>query len=310
MELKMIPYRDEGDFWRIRDFLRKVLMANGLREHSWHLARFDYWRWHGVNCGSPPPGADTVFIWETPEAEIAAVLNPEGPGDAFIQIHPDHRSRELEEEIVATAEERYTGGETPLAGKLRFMVFENDTLRSNILASRGYKIDRWREQYRTMKLTGETISPETIPGYTIRHQNPEDIPSRALASWRAFHPGEPYDEQEDHHWYKNIEMIPNYRRDLDLIAVSEDGEVAAFCTVWYDDVTRTGYMEPVGRKPEIKEKHLMRNLLMEAAARLQKLGGVQLSVAGSSFSANVLYASVLGINHELVVPWVKTMQKD
>lgn len=43
--------------------------------------------------------------------------------------------------------------------------------------------------------------------------------------------------------------------------------------------------------------------VLEDASRLRDLGGVQLSVAGSSLSANILYASMLGMEHRKVVPW-------
>ena len=38
------PYKEENDFWLIRNFLREVFLLNGRLEHSWHVARFDYWR--------------------------------------------------------------------------------------------------------------------------------------------------------------------------------------------------------------------------------------------------------------------------
>ena len=302
MKLSMRPYRDESDYWRIRGFLRRVLLANNLFEHSWHLARFDYWRWHVTSCGGPPPGSETVFMWETPSGEIAAVLNPEGPSDAWIQIHPDYRSRELEEEMISVAEDMYLRNEVE---KLTFMTFAEDTLRIKILSLRGYHREGWSEQYRTMDLGFAVKAPELREGYRIRHQRPEDVRSRIRASWRAFHPNDPDDSFDGENWYANIERIPTYRRDLDLIAVNEDDEVSGFCTIWYDDMTRTGYMEPVGRKPEVRVRNLMRSLLLEGAARLQRLGGIQLSVAGSSFPANVLYASVMGTRFKLVEKWTK-----
>ncbi len=48
-----------------------------------------------------------------------------------------------------------------------------------------------------------------------------------------------------------------YRRDLDIVAVAPGGEIAGFCTIWYDDVTRTGY-EPVGVVPEYHRRGLER----------------------------------------------------
>jgi hypothetical protein len=40
------PYQNEEDYWRMRSFLRQVFLLNDCLEHSWHVARLDYWRWH------------------------------------------------------------------------------------------------------------------------------------------------------------------------------------------------------------------------------------------------------------------------
>jgi GNAT superfamily N-acetyltransferase len=42
VNLTMRPYQTEGDYWRIRAFLRRVMLLNGVREQSWHVARLDY----------------------------------------------------------------------------------------------------------------------------------------------------------------------------------------------------------------------------------------------------------------------------
>ena len=44
MQLTMRPYQGEDDFWRIRAFLREMLVLNQFREKCWHVVRFDYWR--------------------------------------------------------------------------------------------------------------------------------------------------------------------------------------------------------------------------------------------------------------------------
>ena len=46
MTISMRPCHSEDDYWRIRAFLRQVMLLNGVRENSWHVARLDYWRWH------------------------------------------------------------------------------------------------------------------------------------------------------------------------------------------------------------------------------------------------------------------------
>ncbi|MEW6400596.1 MAG: hypothetical protein AB1649_02285 [Chloroflexota bacterium] len=44
MKTRKRPYQNEDDYWRIRDFLRQVMISNGRRELSWHVARLDYAR--------------------------------------------------------------------------------------------------------------------------------------------------------------------------------------------------------------------------------------------------------------------------
>jgi len=48
MQLTMRVYQTEEDYCRIRAFLREVFLLNDRRELSWHVARLDYWRWHGI----------------------------------------------------------------------------------------------------------------------------------------------------------------------------------------------------------------------------------------------------------------------
>jgi hypothetical protein len=63
-------------------------------------------RRHGIeNCGHGRL-EENVFIWETADGQIAAGLNREGPGEAFLQVHPALRTPELEGEMLAVAEKR------------------------------------------------------------------------------------------------------------------------------------------------------------------------------------------------------------
>ena len=104
MKPMMRLYENEEDYWRIRPFLREIFRLNDWREVSWPVARWDYWRWPGVESWGDGPLEKVVFIWETPEGRIAAVLNPEGRGEAFMQVHPGLRAPELEAEMLAVAE--------------------------------------------------------------------------------------------------------------------------------------------------------------------------------------------------------------
>lgn len=307
MKCTMRNYQSEDDYWRIREFLREVFWLNGRRDRSWQVGRLDYWRWHGIeNCNAVDSLDDVIFIWETDNGQIAAVLNPEHRGEAYLQTHPHYRTRELEEEMLAVAEDRLA---VAVNGhkKLRVWAHEQDPLRPDILTHCGYTRDEWPEYERRRSLDLPLPEVHVVPGYTVRSLGgPEELPSRSWASWRAFHPDEPDEAYEGWTWYHNIQRIPMYRRDLDIVAVAPDGVIAAFCTIWYNDVTRSGMFEPVGVMPEHQQRGLGKAVMTEGLRRLQRMGATQADIGGFSVAANALYASVISPEYELFTPWSRT----
>ena len=310
MLLEHRSFQDENDYWRIRSFLRKVFLKNNRTEHSWNVARLDYWRWHvAANCGVCPSMEEVVHIWEDRNGNIRAVLNPESMGEAYLQIDPDARTRELEEEMLSMAEESLSSINEQGNRRLVLMVRTSDRDRQELLRSRGYSRGTFKASDWRLHLKEPLSVPKVPDGWTIRHQRPEDIPSRSWASWRAFHPDEEEEGYEGHQWYSNLEKIPLYRRDLDMLAIGPDNEVGGFCTIWYDDFTRTGYMEPVGRRPDVEVRGLMRALLLEACRRLQVLGGDLVTVGGSGLSSGTLYTSVFGPSSGTVESWMMDLSR-
>ncbi len=282
MKLVQRRYQTEADYWAIREFLRDVLLQNGRRHFSWHVARLDYWRWHvTANCGAPPI-EDGTFLWEDENGRLVAVLNREDPGQAYLQVDPRVRTEELEDEMLALAEERLsTIGPSSGRPVIGVGLLEGDTLREEILERRGYAAQPGSQAFdRYRDLTISIPEVPTPTGYRIRPMTLADIPSRSWASWRAFHPDEPDEDYDGHDWYENIMKAPLYRRDLDLVAADESGAVVAFCTVWYDDATRSGYYEPVGTMPEHQRRGICTALLHEGMRRLVERGAVHACIGG------------------------------
>jgi mycothiol synthase len=300
-------YQNENDYWRIRAFLRQVMLLNDIREKSWHVARLDYWRWHGIlNQGDGLLEQD-VFLWETGEGQIAGVLNREEAGHAHLQVHPGRRTPELEEEMIALAEERLA---VQRKGKQAIAVWTDaqDTLRLDILKRRGYTKGKWVEHQWRRDLDAPLPNAPVPAGYTVRSLGDVDeLPARSWASWRGFHPNEPDEDYEGWEWYHNIQRCPLYRRDLDIVAVAPGGEIASFCTLWYDDVTRSAYVEPVATVPEHLRLGLARAAITEGLRRLQRLGATRAFVGGYEPGPNALYASVLSPEHDRSEQWIKEL---
>jgi GNAT superfamily N-acetyltransferase len=301
------PYRDEEDYWRIRAFLREVLLLNDMCELSWSVARFDYWRWHGLVTilEGEVPIETALFLYEV-DGKLAAVLNNEGPGEAFLQVHPAHRSPALLEELVELAEARLAepgeGGR-----KLCVWTIEGDELVEAILARRGYVRLPWVETQRWQRLDREIAPVPVAAGYTVRPLGgEEELPARSWVSWRAFHPDEPDEKYQGWEWYHTIQRIPLYRRDLDIVAVAPNGEHAAFCTIWYDDVTRTATVEPVGTHPDHWRRGLGRAVITENLRRAQRMGATLAYVGAYSERANALYQSLGFEPYSKSQAWEKT----
>ena len=139
MKLTMRKFNNEDDYWRIRAFLRQTAQDNNLKEYSWPVPRLDYWRWHVIYTHEAYQMEDVIFIWEDESGEIAAVLNPEGPADAYLNVRPKARSRTLETEMIETAEQ-YLTGSTPEGGRrLIVWAYEDDPLRQEILPKPGLR---------------------------------------------------------------------------------------------------------------------------------------------------------------------------
>ena len=306
MKLTRRKYQSEDDYWTIRAFLREIFLLNGRRELSWPLYRWDYWRWHVNENIFRFDLSAAVFLWETSDGRLAAALHPEGAGEAVLQVHPAFRSAALEVEMISAAETQFAVTQAGERQQLVIWAHEGDALRQDLLARRGYTRGDRPEYQRRRSMA--TAIPDCAPpaGYTVRALGDlDEHPPRSWVSWRAFHPDEPDEKYGGWTWYRNVQRAPLYRRDLDLVAVAPDGNLAAFCTVWFDDVTRSAAFEPVGTHPEHRRRGLGRALMAEGLRRVARLGATLCAAGSYSAAAGGLYASLGFAEYNLSEPWVK-----
>ena len=303
----MRPFQPE-DYWTIRAFLREVFLRNDRREASWSLLRWDYWRWHIHENIFQLDLPRSIFLWER-GGQLAAVLNPDHPDEVFFQVHPDRADAALEAEMLAVAEEQLAV--TTEAGRRRLTVWvpADHTARQALVAARGYVREGAVEHMRRRPLPPDETFPARPlpPGYCLRALGDEaELPARSWVSWKAFHPTEPDERYEGWTWYRNVQRVPLYRRDLDLVVVAPDGTFAAFCTVWLDDFTRTAVFEPVGTHPDHQQRGLGKALMTEGLRRAQALGATLATVSSYSPAAHALYASAGFTEVDLNEPWQRS----
>jgi mycothiol synthase len=307
MSLKLHPCQDEADYWRIRNFLREVFLINGRLEHSWNVARLDYWRWHIIkNCQSTDLFEKVTATWQKEDGELAAVLHPISQHEIRLHVHPHFRTPELENEMIAFAEEHYADRTSDGKHILYVPVFTDDFQRQETLSERGFSTQPgWGHHWR--RDLDMPLPKAAIPtGYEIRSMGTlEEYPARSWASFRAFHADEPTENCDgDFSWYLNIQSAPLYRRDLDVIAATPEGEIATFCTIYYDDFTRSAVTVLVGTAAEHWRRGLGKAVMIEGMHRLKNLGCTRVFSTAHDEAADALYGSVMQ-EMKVTDTWVK-----
>jgi mycothiol synthase len=308
MTLSCRPYRNEFDYYKIREFLCGTLLLNDRKQINWPLYRWDYWRWHVNTNIFKFKLEECVFLWENDDGALVAVLNQEGRGEAFLQIHPRNRTTDLVNEMLTLAESKYPEPSTERTEQLRIWAHEQDTILKAALTQRGYVKTGTAEHQHWQSLDRQIPPVPLAEGYTLRSLGGDaELPARSWASWRAFHPDEPDEKYGGWEWYRNIQRIPIYRCDLDLVAATFNGEIAAFTTIWYDEATKTAAFEPVGTQPQHQRKGLAKALLTEGLHRMQKRGVTMAYVNSGAPAAHAAYASVGFEKYDLSEMWVKEL---
>lgn len=312
MKLIIRSYQNEEDYWRIREFLRQVMLANHSRDLCWHVTRWDYLIWSVKPDDEKIKLEENVFIWETESGQIAAVLHPEDRGHIFLQIHPDFCTSELEEEMLATAEKHLTVIGRDGNRKFWLWIDSQDRSLKEILKRRGFqRIEQAGQlEYKHRRSLDEPL-PDVplISGYTIHALGDGlELLERCYAAGLGFRQDDvnaARKNRDNPEWYRSLQSAPLYRRDLDIVAVAEDGSIAAFCTIWFDDVTRTACFEPLATVPAHQRRGLGKAVLLEGLHRLKRMGCKMVFVSGYSQAANALYFSVMGSDHDISELWEK-----
>jgi mycothiol synthase len=272
-------YESPDDYWRIREFFRSLRAADPRPSVNWDVCDFDYWRWHTLeNVWERDP--QELQYWEHSDGQLAAVLVYGDPGVCHPMADPKTVTADLLHEMLGIAESEFV---TALDDGRRVLfpwAQKDDALLNSVLEARGYEhgsgghstaYHGWRD------LQEAPASSEIPAGYALSSMGDADeYPSRSLASWRVFHPGEP-DEGADPTglWYRNIQRAPLYRRDLDVVAIEEKSrDIIAFSTCYFDDVSRTGTILLSGAAQPHPEEELERAVVIETLRRLHWLGAI------------------------------------
>lgn len=284
------PMQSDNDFWRVRNFLVATYPVIPLG-FNWDVRRWDGSRFHDESLSWEKRFKGRVQLWETGDGKLVAVVNPEGKGDAHLQLRPEFRH--LEAEMIAWAEAHLANVNEDGKQQLEIFVFDYDLQRQANLKERGYIKSDAGGVTRRLQLANHALeTPQIAEPYTLRTTEPNDLANcQRIADLlnaafnRNFHTAIEFQNF--------TRFAPCYRPDLDLVAIAADGTFASYVGIAYDEVNRHAAFEPVCTHPEHQRHGLAQALMQEGLLRLRELGAVDVIVdTGDMIPANRLYDGI------------------
>jgi GNAT superfamily N-acetyltransferase len=293
MQIEPRPYQDAADLDKMCLLLQAGRKANNGTYYI-HIGDLKWWLFYPAWEYDP---WQQVYLWDDPvnPERLAgwALLSPRwGSFDVYIQ--PELRG-------IPQAESMYTWAEGKLAGLRRadgkkeayvMWVSQADKILDEHLQRRGFQRTPDDVVYMSRSLADPLPIITTPAGYTVRSSAGEiDAQERARAQYGAFESTLPFDIYTER--IRRFMQSPVYDPDLNVVAVTPDGRIGSFCTVWPDPLNKVGLFEPVGTHPDHKRRGLGKVVMSEAMRRLREHGmtGACVCTSADNTPAVKLYES-------------------
>jgi ribosomal protein S18 acetylase RimI-like enzyme len=286
-------YETEHDLQRMQDLLMTARAGSGDWRYP-HVGDL-MWTFFMVACHLDP--REHVRLWHDPDGRLAgyAILGEDPSFDCQVLPGPDQSA--IEAEALAWAEARLgeLRGSDPgrWGGDLLSGARQDDESRREFLERHGFRPRGYVEVNMMRSLAEPIAAPAPPAGWQIRAvAGPGEASIRAAAQRAVWQPWTVGDVSGGD--YARLMRLPGYERELDVVAVSPDGEIAAYVNGWADPLNRIGDFGPVGTLPAYRRQGLARSVLLEALGRMKAYGmdRVCVSTGESNAPARRLYESV------------------
>ncbi|MGB3494015.1 MAG: GNAT family N-acetyltransferase [Elainellaceae cyanobacterium] len=251
--------------------------------------------------------ARDVRVWEDGDRQIvafaglwmAAETHDPLEGDLWFQLHPRVRHAGVPAQLLTWAEARMRqiGSDRGVAVNLRGSSRESQIDRIRFFEANGFKADRWFHTMGRSLVNSPLAQPQMPDGFTVR-------PVQALKEAEAW--VEMFNQSFIDHWnhhdltledyYHEVEQDPEYKPELDLVAIAPDGTLAGFCVAAIDTADnqqrhcREGWINLLGTRRGFRLMGLGRALLLQGLQCLQQHGMDYAKIGVDSQNPNQAFA--------------------
>jgi mycothiol synthase len=280
-------YQGIEDLYAMLDLLAEGRKAN-TGTHYIHRGDLQWWLFYNDDISQA--WKSDIRLWEDGNRLIGwSLLSPKEHACDVYTI-PELRGDSREHEMLAWATEQLS--------ELEYIevnwVADDDEARIQWLEANGFTREEFHFVHFQRSLSGPLDDPALPQGFSIRTSrgNEEDARLRAVASKAAFGSEMPFEEYWPRTW--RLMQSPVYVPEHEIFVLAPNGQVAAYCIVWTDEISKVGHFEPVGTHPDFQRKGLGKSLLFEALRRLKSEGMTEADVCTNYDNAAAirLYESV------------------
>ena len=284
--MKARSYEGMHDLYAMLDLLAEGRKANN---GTYYVHRGDLQWWLFYTDVPSETWQSNIRLWMENGRMIGwALLSPDE--HAFdVYASPHVRGDPREHEMLAWAVKQMSA----LDSMQTIWVAEDDETRLRWLEENGFTLEEKHLLHFKRSLSGPLNGPPLPEGFSLRSsRGEEDARLRSITSHAAFGSSKPFEE----YWPRTLRFMqsPVYVPEHEIFVTSPDGEVAAYCVIWTDELNKLGHFEPVGTHPNFQRMGLGKSLLLEGLRRLKSEGMNEACVCTNqdNLAAIRLYESV------------------
>jgi predicted N-acetyltransferase YhbS len=269
------PYQDEAS---VSAFLERTCPPI-TQIPNWLRPRWEYMV-YSINEGQQER-LSSFGLWHA-EGQLVGVAHFEsGPGEVFMQIHPDHTH--LKAEMLDYAQGALCRDEDGKQG-LTLYVNADDRVLEQLAQASGFVKASESPEVTTQFDIDDPFPTISLPeGYSLADRaEVNDLHEINRVLWRGFnHDGPPPEQYVAGR--ADVEKAPLYRPELTVMVQAPNGHRVSYCGMWYVPANQLAYVEPVATDPDYRRRGLARAAVLEAVRRASLLGATR-AIVGSGLA--------------------------
>lgn len=216
-------------------------------------------------------------LWEN-DGKLIGFAYVDDFNNLRFEVEPQSRSAQLENEIIAWGLDcmKKRNAETSQNDTLDASFLVENTWQIALLQRSGFAQENLRSLHYARTLNEPIPEHPLPPGFSLRCVKGEDEVENLVTLHRAAFGTENMSVEER----LAIMRAPQYERELDLLAIAPNGELAAFCICGIED-ENIGYTDPIGVHKNYQRLGLGKAVL-SAGLQALKQRGIERAELGTS----------------------------